>query len=111
MADTMQNDPGRRRFALLIKWLGITDEQRHRAAVTHFVRLGRDVVPLLVVEAIKPGKRSPHRVALLDVIQKIGGPLELDEMCGLQFLLRHRDLDVPPESGGGDHVFKPRWFA
>ena len=81
-------------FATLIKWLGIADEQNHRVAVTMLLRLGQEVTPLLVREAIRPGKRSKHRIAILDVVQQIGGPLEMDELFSLQSLLQDCDPHV-----------------
>jgi hypothetical protein len=94
MEEMTESVPGTHYFDILVKWLGLNHPQKNRAAVTWLCRLDKPAVPLLVQEAIKPGKRSQHRVAILDVIERIGGPLGPDEMFGLQSLLRHSDPRV-----------------
>lgn len=86
--------PDTHHFDTLVKWLGLKDPQKNRAAVTLLCRLGKLATPLLVQEATKPGRRPEHLIAILDVIQTLGGPLGLNEMWGLQSLLRHRNPDV-----------------
>ena len=56
-------------------WLGFS-------AATPLGRLGQ------------PGKRSRYRIAILDVVQALGGLFGPDEMFGLQSLLRHRNPGV-----------------
>ena len=82
--------PGEGRFGMLVRWLGLKDTAKKEKAVEMLCRVGKPVTPLLVCEATKPGKRSQHRVAILDVVRRIGGPFELDEVFALQSLLRHR---------------------
>lgn len=93
MAGTMEPHPGQR-FETLIRWLGLKDPQKNDMAVTMFCRLGKPVVHSLIQEAFKRGKRSPHRVAILDLVERIGGPFQHDDIFSLRLLLRHRDPGV-----------------
>ena len=94
MAGRMEPRPGEGRFDTLIRLLGQKDPQTRQEAAAMFCQVGKQAVPPLIREVLKPGKRSQHRVAILDVVQQIGGPLGFDEMSGLQLLLRNRALDV-----------------
>ena len=94
MDEATTNRPSQGRFDLLIKWLGLKDPQKKGEAVSLLCRAGRLATPLLVQEAIKSGKRSQHRIAILDVVQQIGGPLGMDELLNLQSLIQHRDPGV-----------------
>ena len=62
MEGTSQTTPNTHRFDILVKWLGLKDPQKNRAAVTLLCRLGELVTPLLVQEAIKHGIRTKHRI-------------------------------------------------
>ena len=82
--------PDTHRFEKLVKWLGLKDPQKNRAAVTLLSRLGRPGMELLVEEAAGPGKQPDHRVAILDVVARIGEPLGPTEFFTLQSMLRHK---------------------
>ena len=77
-----------------IKWLGGKHRAKSEAAATLLCRLGTPVGPLLIREATASGRRPQHRIAILDVLQRIGGPLGSDELYGLQYLIEHPDADV-----------------
>ena len=94
MDGSTQAQPTQLRFDTLVSWLCTGDPQQRNAATTIFCREGKLSAELLVQEAIRPGKRSQHLIAILDVVRQIGGPLGPSEMFGLQSLLRHRDLAV-----------------
>ena len=82
------------RFITLVRWLGLNDPQRKQKAADFLCCAGTPASRLLIEEAIKPGKESHHRIAILDVVQRIGGPLGPDELFGLQSLLQDRNPDV-----------------
>ncbi len=91
MAKSTEPRPGEGRFDALVRLLGSKDPQTRQEAAAMLRQAGKPAAPPLVNEAIKPGKRSHHRIAILDVVQQIGGPLGPDDMSRLQDLLRHRD--------------------
>jgi hypothetical protein len=92
--EIMEPPGGEGRFDVLVRWLGLEDPQKNSLAVEMLCHLGKEVVASLIQAAIEPGKRSHHRVAILDVVERIGGPVGWDEMSGLQSLLRHNDPNV-----------------
>ena len=94
MEGIIETAPTTHYFDTLVKWLGLRDPQKNRAARTLLCRLGTPATPLLVQEAIRPGTRAGHVIAILDVVQQIGGPFGPDELFGLQSLLRHRNRHV-----------------
>jgi hypothetical protein len=94
MAKSTEPRPGEGRFDTLVRLLGSKDPQTRQEAAAMLRQVGKPVAPPLVIEAIKPGKRPQHRIAILDVVQQIGGPLGPDDMFRLQDLLRHRDPAV-----------------
>lgn len=77
-----------------IGWLIDRDAKKREAAVSILTSLGKPAVLLLINEVDKPKRQPKHSIAILDVIQRIGGPLEPKEMFALQFLLRHRNPAV-----------------
>jgi hypothetical protein len=90
MEDITRFVPDTNRFEKLIKWLGLKDPQKKRAAGTLLSRLGRPGMEVLVEEAAGPGKQPDHRVAILDVVARIGEPLGPTEFFTLQSMLRHK---------------------
>lgn len=94
MDRTVQTPPAGSRFAMVVAWLVDQDERKREAAVSILGRLGEPGVPHLVQEAIGANKQAEHRIALLDIIQQIGGPLELDDSVKLRTLFFHRDPAV-----------------
>jgi len=94
MAEATQTTP-EIDFDTLIGWLGQKNPKRNQAAVALLSRLGREALPILFGEALKPGKRSHHRVAVLNIIEQIiVAPLQIDEFSQLHRALRHRDPAV-----------------
>jgi len=81
--------PGRSRFEQLVAALGRKDPAMNEYAAEIFRRVGKPVVPMLVREAVCRGKQPDHRVRILDVIQRIGEPLDM-AFFDLMMLLRHR---------------------
>jgi hypothetical protein len=57
-------------------------------------RFGKPAVEPLAQEAIRDGRTAKHRIAILDVIQQIGGPFGPGELFSLQSLLQHGDPGV-----------------
>lgn len=94
MAKSTDPRPGDGRFDTLVRWLGSKDRQKFQFAVITLCGLGQAAAMPLVIEATRPGKRSQHRIAILNLVQKIGGPLDPEDMFRVQDLLRHRDLGV-----------------
>lgn len=86
--------PGENEFDFLVRWLSLDDRQKNQFAITVLCRLGLRFAPPLILAAIRDGKPPRHRIAILDVVQQIGGPLGLNELMNLQSLLRHRSLGV-----------------
>jgi ABC-type thiamine transport system ATPase subunit len=63
------------------------DDPHGELARTVFIRLGRDVVDLLVAEAVALRRHPNHRIRLLEVIEQIGqrlGPREYYRVASLQ---------------------------
>jgi len=94
MAKITEPRSGEERFDTLIRLLGVKDPQTRQEAAAMFCQVGKPAVPCLIHEALKPGRRSQHRVAILDVVQQIGSPLEFEDMFSLQYLLGHDDPGV-----------------
>lgn len=78
----------------MIDWLRTKDKRKNETAASILCRAGEPVVEFLALEAIKPGKRPDHRVRLLDVIQRIGGPLGPADHYRISSLLKHRAAKV-----------------
>ena len=81
-------------FDMVIGWLIDRDAKKREVAVSILTRLGPPAVSLLIDEAISANKKSEHRIAILGVIERIGGTLGLDEAVGLQSLTWHPDPGV-----------------
>ena len=88
MDDSPTLPPGENRFQQLIEALRRKDPKLNASAAEVFCVAGKVVVPLLVREALGPGKHPNHRIRILDVIQRIGGPLGVDFLDFIR-LLRH----------------------
>ena len=82
------------RFSTFVRWLSSKDFQKREKAIAMFCQVGKGIVPALIQETIRPGKRSQHRIAILEVIEQIGGPVGFDDMCRLQSLLGQRAPSV-----------------
>lgn len=94
MDETTQTQPNRVRFDALVRRLSSEDPETREAAAKVFCGVGRLAAELLVQEAVKPDKRLEHVIAILDVVQRIGGPPTLEEMFSLQSLLLHQNPAV-----------------
>jgi hypothetical protein len=82
------------KFEMVIGWLIDRDAKKREVAVSILMRLGPPAVSLLVEEAISADKKAEHRIAILGVIERIGGTLELDDAVGLRSLIWHPDPGV-----------------
>jgi hypothetical protein len=100
MTHTHAETPG---YDILMKWLCGTDPQNRCTAIEFFRRLGRLATSSLIYEAIKPGTKPQHRIAILDAVEQIGGPLGFDDMCRLQSLLQYGDRNVARKA---KHIIK-----
>ena len=70
MNEPTQTGPHSGSFDLMIAWLGGRDEEKVAKAASILLGIGQPVVEYLIREANKPGKRSQHRIAILDVIRQ-----------------------------------------
>ena len=80
--------PGDSDFERLIEALRRKDPELNAFASEVLYRAGNGGGPLLVREALGPGKHPDHRIRILDVIQRIGEPLG-GEFLNLVTLLNH----------------------
>ena len=80
--------PGKSRFARLIAALRRKDPHLNEYAAEMLCCVGQPVVSLLVWESVIRGKQPDHRVRILDVIQRIGKPLD-EAFFALTMLLGH----------------------
>ena len=90
MEEMTQFVPDTHHFDKLVKWLSLKDPRKNHAAATLLSRLGRPGMELLVEEAAGPGKQPDHRIAILNVVVRIGEPLGPDEFFTLQSMLHHK---------------------
>ena len=88
MADLPPLPPGETKFAQLITALGRKDPRLREYATEILCRLGKQAVPMLVEEAAARGRQPDHRVRILDVVQRIGEPLDA-EFFVVMLLLSH----------------------
>lgn len=88
MADIPRLAPGKTGFARLITALGRKDPRLNEMAAEILCRLGKQAVPMLVEEAIAKRKRPDHCVSILDVVQRIGEPLD-EEFFVVMLMLRY----------------------
>lgn len=68
---------------LLVGYLSTDNKERNELAAKVFVGAGAAVVPMLVREAIVRGKRPQHRIRLLEIIARIGAPLDVSDWMTL----------------------------
>jgi hypothetical protein len=78
-------------IGVLVNWLGRNDPERSHIAHMVLCCMGPEVAPILVREAIRRGRNVQHRLVILDVMQRIGGPLGMDEILLLQGMLGDRN--------------------
>lgn len=89
MVRVAQDRPAYPYWDCVIEWLRTKNRRKNEAAESILCRLGKPVVEFLIREVLQPGKRPDHRVRLLNVIQRIGGPLGPEEYYGIRKLLAH----------------------
>lgn len=94
MEDEEWTAPGTHEIERPIGWLSLDDPQKNQAAVKSLCRMGHPATARLIAEADKPGRSAQHRLALLGIIQRIGGPLGQAEFRSLRSLLRHPNPGV-----------------
>jgi hypothetical protein len=93
MTNSIQTRPASE-FDMVIGWLIDHDAKKRDVAVSILTRLGPPAVSMLVEEAISADKEAEHRIAILGVIERIGGTLELDDAVRLRSLIWHPDPSV-----------------
>ncbi len=98
MDDSPTPPPGENKFQRLIEALRRKNPKLNASATEVFCEAGKVVVPLLVREALGPGKHPNHRIRILDVIQRIGEPLGVD-FLDFTRLLRHPVQRVCEKAG------------
>jgi hypothetical protein len=76
--------PKHRLFDVAIEHLLGLDRKRHAAAAAVLVRTGAGIVTHLLREAFRSGRPAPHRVQILDVVEQIGAPPDMDQWLTLQ---------------------------
>ena len=81
-------------FDRLIRLLGEEDEQLRQETAASLCQMGRPIVLALIREANRSGRKYEHRIAILSVIQQIGGPLGFDEIFGIWTMLGHPDAGI-----------------
>jgi hypothetical protein len=86
-----QERPVTNYFGRLVGLLALDDQRMNEKAAEVFCRLGRLSRELLIREVRKPGKTAEHRNRILDVVERIGGPLGVDEFFDCQQLLHSDD--------------------
>ena len=94
MNSVFEPQPGEGTFDMLIRLLDEKDEQIRHAAAAIFCQVGKQISPGLIREAHMSDRSYPHRIAILSVVQQIGGPLGFDEIFGLWTLLWHPDAGI-----------------
>jgi len=88
--------PGNSGFERLIEALRRKNRDLNGYASEILYRLRKEmdphkqVVPMLVREACCKGKQPEHRIRILDVVQRIGEPLDAESFFDLTFLTGHR---------------------
>jgi hypothetical protein len=88
--------PGNSSYGRLIEALRRKDPELNAYASEILVRLAtemglhKQLVRTLVQEACRKGKQPDHRIRILDVIQRIGEPLDAESFFDLMFLCHHR---------------------
>jgi hypothetical protein len=72
-------NPPEEQLRTLIDYLGTTSE-RKRTLATHVLTCGGPpIVSLLLHHAFVKGRRQAHAVRLLDIVGRIGGPVNFDD--------------------------------
>lgn len=88
--------PGNSNYERLIEALRRKDRDLNAYASEILFRLGtemgqnKQLVPMLVRDACRNGRRPDHRIRILDVVQRIGEPLDAESFFDLMFLASHR---------------------
>ena len=86
--------PADKQLLMVMKWLVDDDESRRNVATGVIASIGANGVSRLVREALAPGKHSQQRVRLLQAVEKIGQPLQLDQVFDLNAATRRSDAAV-----------------
>lgn len=93
MNTSSQLQPARTNFQSLIDALRTKDPEANALAAGILVRvrteMGIDVVPALVREACGKEKLPNQRIRILEIIERIGEPLDADSFFSLNFLTNH----------------------
>jgi len=74
--DALLEKPEGEQLRLLIEYVGSQNKQKSALATHLLVGAGPGVVPLLIRQAFARIKRPAHAVRLLDIVSRIGGPVD-----------------------------------
>ena len=86
--------PGDRIIDRMIAALGRKDPRAHDVVEAICRRVGEPALDLLVTVAIGNGKRVAHRVGILEMIKRLGLPLDFDKGTKLASLMTSRSAAV-----------------
>ena len=76
--DALLEKPEGEQLRLLIEYVGSQNTQKSALAAHLLIGAGPGIVPLLIREAFARVKRPAHAVRLLDIVSRIGGPVDAD---------------------------------
>ena len=79
---------------ILVRWLTRGNKDQTELAKECFVIAGPTVVPILVREAVRPRRSDAQRIRILDVIEKIGVLLGINEFHSIHRLLLRSTVSV-----------------
>jgi hypothetical protein len=82
----LHETPDEEQFEVLLGWLATKHANRNAVAAAVLQRAGAAAVPRLILEAASSGKQPPHRLRILEVIERIEGPLEPNAFMDLMFV-------------------------
>jgi hypothetical protein len=74
--DALLEKPENEQLRLLIDYVGSKNGQKSALAADLLAGAGPGIVPLLLHEAFARGRRPTHTVRLLDIVGRVGGPVD-----------------------------------
>ena len=78
-ARALVDKPPSEQLRLLLEYLGTASKRKVELAMYVLTGGGKLIVSLLIHEAFAGGRRPTHAVRLLEIVGRIGGPVEFDE--------------------------------
>ncbi len=98
MSAMKQTRPSDGLLDMLVEWVGSNNVDELIRALTVFLYMGSPTIEFLIRAAVKPGMTVEHQRRLLDLAQRIGGPLNSLARSQLQLLCRHGDSAIRPKA-------------